>query len=190
MAELYNQNSVFWKGAKCHCHVADFLLHKYKKLLKVSSSFKYICKYRWICHKQGKSRLFPCLNILPGHSNSDVPRSSLSSQILVCAPVQRARPELSLSYFSLYSSTASASSFSILLNKLRKVIHSLQHCCQEHTVSHGWFILLNPVTNYELYQLRIKILINKYCKLGFSKKCHVLLEIFELSKNPYAPMLC
>ncbi len=31
-----SQNSVFWRGAECHCQKAKFLLHKYKKLLKVS----------------------------------------------------------------------------------------------------------------------------------------------------------
>ncbi len=25
-----NKNSVFWRGAECHCQVAEFLLHKYK----------------------------------------------------------------------------------------------------------------------------------------------------------------
>ncbi len=32
-----SQNSVLLRGAKCHCQVAEFLLHKYKKnLFKVS----------------------------------------------------------------------------------------------------------------------------------------------------------
>jgi hypothetical protein len=31
-----SQNSVFWRGAECHCQVAEFLLHQYKILIKVS----------------------------------------------------------------------------------------------------------------------------------------------------------
>ncbi len=39
---------------------------------------------------------FPCLNILPGHSNSDVPKSSLSSKNTVRTPAERYRPGPSL----------------------------------------------------------------------------------------------
>ncbi len=42
---------------------------------------------------------FPCLNILPGHSNSDVPRFSLYNQLSVCAPAKSAMPRL---YLPLY----------------------------------------------------------------------------------------
>jgi hypothetical protein len=34
MAKLYSQNSVFLRGAECHCRVAEFLLHKYKRMIK------------------------------------------------------------------------------------------------------------------------------------------------------------
>ncbi len=27
------QSSVFWRGAECHFHVAEFLLHKNKKMI-------------------------------------------------------------------------------------------------------------------------------------------------------------
>jgi hypothetical protein len=29
-----SQNSVFWSGAEFHCKVAEFLLHKYKRMIK------------------------------------------------------------------------------------------------------------------------------------------------------------
>jgi hypothetical protein len=48
MMEITNgeplQNSVFWRGAECHCQEAEFLLHKYKKLLKVSLERQIHCK--------------------------------------------------------------------------------------------------------------------------------------------------
>ncbi len=40
--------------------------------------------------------VFSCLNILPGQSNSDVTKSSLSSKNTVGAPAKRARPGPSL----------------------------------------------------------------------------------------------
>ncbi len=90
MAELYSQNSVFLRGAECHCRVAEFLLHKYKIMIKSkfrSSNTLLNCAEYAITRKQ---HFFPCLNILPGHRNCDVPRSSLSSQISVYTSAKRA----------------------------------------------------------------------------------------------------
>ncbi len=42
--------------------------------------------------EQRTSIKFPCLNILPRLSNSDLPKASLSSKNTVCAPAERARP--------------------------------------------------------------------------------------------------
>jgi hypothetical protein len=85
-----SQNSVFWRGAKCHCQVAEFLLHKCKKLLKVRSSIKNIMP------QQGKSILVSLPKHLARTQQHNIPRSSLSSQISVCAPAKRARTGLFL----------------------------------------------------------------------------------------------
>jgi hypothetical protein len=80
-----SQNSVFLKGAKCHFQVAEFLPHKYKRMIK--------------------SKYPVPVNILPGNRNSGIPRSSFYSQISVYGtPAKRARENLlflSMSSFSL-----------------------------------------------------------------------------------------
>ncbi len=43
---------------------------------------------------QERAFYFTCLNIFPGQSNSDIPKSSFSSKNTVCTLAERARPEL------------------------------------------------------------------------------------------------
>jgi hypothetical protein len=86
-----SQISVFWRGAKCHCQVAEFLQPKYKRMN--DSKFRAL---NTLLNSAEYHYNFPCLHILPGHSIIDVPRSSLFSQISVCAPAKRARPGPSL----------------------------------------------------------------------------------------------
>jgi hypothetical protein len=72
-------------------------LHKYKRMIKSKygalNTLLNSAKYA-VTRKEHFSFL---VNILPGHSNSDVPISSLSSQISVCAPPKKVRRGLSIS---------------------------------------------------------------------------------------------
>jgi hypothetical protein len=75
MAELYSQNSVFLREVECHCQVAEFLLQKYKIMnkSKFRASNTLLNSAEYAILRKEHFFLFPCLNILPGHSNSDVP---------------------------------------------------------------------------------------------------------------------
>jgi hypothetical protein len=92
-----SQNSVFWRGAKCHCQVAEFLLHKCKKLLKLCLEHQ---KHYAITRKEHFS--FLALTSCQDIATVTYPcRSSRSSQISVCAPAKKARTGLSRSVLLL-----------------------------------------------------------------------------------------
>ncbi len=76
--------------------VAEFRLHNIffmKSKFRASNTLLNSGEYAFT-RKEHFSFLF--INILPGHSNSEVPKSSLSNKNTVCAPAERAKPGPSL----------------------------------------------------------------------------------------------
>jgi hypothetical protein len=114
-----SQNSVLRRGAECHNKGADFLLHKYKKFVTISFELNLI---GWICHNNERALLVSLpISILPVHSNSEIPTSSLYSKNKVCTLADSARPSPSLS-------------LSVLL--ISGLTHGLTKCSREQITPH------------------------------------------------------
>jgi hypothetical protein len=75
-----SQNSVFWRGAKCHCQVAEFLLHKCTKLLKVSQKHQKHYLIALNMPEQGKSILISLPKHLARTQQHNIPMQILPLQ--------------------------------------------------------------------------------------------------------------
>ncbi len=92
------QPELFWRGSKCHCQVAQFLLHKYKRMIKSKFRASNTLLTALNMPFQGKNILVSLRKYLARTQQQWRTRliPLLYSQISVGAPAKKTRPGLSL----------------------------------------------------------------------------------------------